>query len=78
MAKEGQILDRYGPTIGTYASPVGTPFNMRSLSPATDAADYFQFQVLKFFPMQQSTIAPAFGQPGLGIQFKMPISINYL
>ncbi|MDI3322371.1 glycohydrolase toxin TNT-related protein [Pinibacter soli] len=78
MAEEGQVLDRYGSVYGSYASPVGTPFNMRALSPATSPMDYFQFQVLKPFPMQTSTIAPAFGEVGLGIQYKTPVGINYL
>ena len=78
MAKEGQIMDRYGSIYGTYASPVGTPFNMRALSPTTNPADYFQFQVLKPFPIQTSNVAPAFGKIGLGVQYKTPIGINSL
>lgn len=78
MAKEGQTLDRYGSIYGSYASPVGTPFSMRALSPSTSPADYFKFEVIKPFPMRTSTIAPAFGQMGLGIQYQTPIGINYL
>jgi RHS repeat-associated protein len=78
MSVKGQIMDRYGSIYGNYASPVGTPYSMRALSPATNPADYFRFEVLKPFPYEKSTIAPAFGQIGLGVQYKMPISINYL
>jgi hypothetical protein len=78
MAKKGEVLDRYGSIYGSYASPVGTPFNMRSLSSSISTADYFKFEVLKPFPMKTSIIAPAFGEVGLGIQYQTPISINFL
>lgn len=78
MAQTGQTFDRFGTIYGTYASPVGTPFAARALSPTTNAADYFQFTVIKPFPMRMSTVAPAFGQPGFGIQYQTPVGINSL
>ncbi len=78
MAEVGQRLDRYGSIYGLYASPIGTPIKMRSLSPTTNLNDYFQFEVIKPFPLRKSRIAPAFGEPGLGIQYQTPIGINYL
>jgi hypothetical protein len=36
------------------------------------------YEVLKTFPVEQSTIAPAFGKIGLGIQYKSPISVSDL
>ncbi len=78
MAQTGQVFDRFGNAYGTYMSPVGTPFEMRALSPSTDFSDYFQMEVLKPFPMRQSVISPAFNQIGLGVQFQAPVSIYYL
>lgn len=74
---KGQIIDRYGSEYGSYFSPRGTPLNMRALdyTPSGKASVY---EVLKPFPVEQSTIAPAFGKIGLGIQYKSPISVSDL
>lgn len=39
---------------------------------------YHAFEVIEPFQVQTSTVAPAFGQTGLGIQYKTPISVQYL
>jgi RHS repeat-associated protein len=78
MAQVGEVMDRYGPTAGRYASPTGTPINMRSLAFRPYPGDYFRFQVLKPFMLEMSKVAPAFDSPGLGIQYRMPVGINYL
>ncbi|WCT13691.1 DUF6443 domain-containing protein [Mucilaginibacter jinjuensis] len=78
IAMPGQVMDRYGSIYGSYASPVGTPFNMRALSPSTDINDYLKFEVVKPFPIQKSLIAPTAWDIGLGTQFKLPIGLNYL
>jgi len=36
------------------------------------------FEVLKPFPVQSSTISPAFFQPGTGTQYYLPKSIDIL
>jgi hypothetical protein len=44
-----------------------------SLPPGKQADPYEQFQVLKPFSVTQEIIAPAFGQPGGGIQMRASI-----
>jgi hypothetical protein len=68
----GAIIDRIGGTGGTYLSPVGTPLTERALAPGSFAAPYNQYVVLKPFSVQQSVIAPAFGEAGNGVQYKIP------
>jgi hypothetical protein len=74
-AIKGAKFDRIGGLGGNYLAPLGTPFEMRAL-PANGT--YRAFEVLKPFPMQVSTTAPWFGKPGLGTQYKTPISIEDL
>lgn len=73
----GTIIDRYGSEFGDFFSPRGTPINMRALdyNPSRPANAY---EVLKSLPVQKSTIAPAFGKIGLGIQYKTPASASDL
>jgi len=78
VAMPGQIMDRYGPLSGRYASPVGTPFSMRALPPTTDPADYVKWLVQKSFPIMKSTIAPTAWDIGLGTQYKLPMSVSDL
>lgn len=73
----GAQIDRYGSLNGTYASPSGTPLELRSL-PSSNSGVLNSFEVLKPFPVQSSTIAPWYNQPGGGIQYKLPKSINWL
>jgi len=74
-AIKGAKLDRIGGLGGSYLSPYGTPFEMRAL-PANGT--YRAFEVLKPFPMKASITSPWFGQPGLGTQYKTPVSIDDL
>lgn len=78
MSTPGQMMDRFGNEFGTYASPAGTPFEMRSLPASTDLSIKIKFEVLKPFPVQKSFIAPAHYFPGGGIQYKLPVSPYYL
>ena len=75
--REGTKIDRYGSLNGTYASPSGTPIELRSLPPS-NSGGLNSFEVLKPFPVQSSTIAPWYNQPGGGIQYKLPKNINWL
>lgn len=78
MAKEGQVFSRYGPTTGRYASDVGLPFSARALPHEIEVKDYFEFQAIRPFMMQSSSIGPGFGKIGFGTQYKMPTGIDYL
>lgn len=53
----GANIDRYSTLNGTYASPTGTPLELRSLPPSNSGI-LRSFEVLKPFPVQSSTIAP--------------------
>ncbi|WP_224276257.1 TNT domain-containing protein [Nocardioides lacusdianchii] len=67
----GDVLDRYGPADGAYASPSGTPFDQRALPPSSVGSDYTQYEVLKPLPesVTEGRIAPWFEQPGGGVQY---------
>jgi RHS repeat-associated protein len=74
----GTLLDRFGLGTGTFASPVGTPFEMRSLPQEALNAPYNIYQVLQPFNVNAGLTAPAFGQLGFGMQYQLPMSINEL
>ena len=73
----GDKVDRFGRTTGRYLSPADTPMNMRALPPDNSGA-YNVYKVIKPFPVQSSTIAPAFGKIGLGKQYMSPLPIKIL
>ena len=67
----GDVLDRYGPADGSYASPSATPFDERALPPSSVGSDYTQYEVLKPLPeaVTEGKIASWFEQPGGGVQY---------
>jgi uncharacterized protein YukE len=78
----GDVIDRFGPESGNFVSPEGTPWAERSL-PATSLVQsgggsaYHAYEVTSKWatdppPVEvtQSKVAPAFGQPGGGIQYQ--------
>ncbi len=67
----GDVVDRYGPSDGGYASPSGTAFEQRALPPSSVGSDYTQYEVLKPLPpsVTEGMIAPWFEQPGGGVQY---------
>ncbi len=73
----GTKIDRFGSGFGKYFSPKGTPMNMRSLPPE-NIGSYHVFEVVKPFAVRSSTISPAFGNIGLGIQYHTPVNMNTL
>jgi hypothetical protein len=75
---EGTRIDRYGSDFGTYTSPEGTPYEMRSVAPGTGQKPYSVFEVQSPLEVQSSEVAPWFGQPGGGIQYKLPESVDDL
>lgn len=79
MLKQGTIIDRYGYTSGKFTSPVGTPYEKRSLPYVKNKYAYHKYEVLK--PIENVTIgeiAPAFYQPGGGTQYELPMRIEQL
>uniref|UniRef100_UPI00066FC299 glycohydrolase toxin TNT-related protein n=1 Tax=Frateuria defendens TaxID=2219559 RepID=UPI00066FC299 len=75
----GVQLDRYGYPGGTYLSPLGDSFEGRALPSSYQATKpYYQYEVIKPIPgVTQSNALPWFGQPGKGVQFQTPNSVQW-
>jgi hypothetical protein len=73
----GEELDRFGSDFGYYFSPRNTPMSMRSL-PGGNTGVYNAYRVVKPFPVQSSTIAPAFGKLGYETQYLSPVKAKTL
>lgn len=65
-------------TYSRFFSPPGTPAAARALPPEVAGQSLRSFQVLKPFEVQSGTVAPAFGQFGLGTQFRSPTQLGEL
>ena len=74
----GDKIDRFGGKKGKFFSPTGTPIEMRALPYDADLSQYRQFEVVKPFEVEASTIAPAFGNIGLGTQYRSSVSVDVL
>ncbi len=79
--KPGERLDRFGSPFGGFLAPAGTPYWGRSLPPSSldDATgftcNYHTYKVVKAFKVEAGPAAPAFGQPGLGLQYQLVASL---
>ncbi|HEX3873751.1 MAG TPA: TNT domain-containing protein [Solirubrobacteraceae bacterium] len=78
----GEEIDRFGSEFGTFLAPEYTPYAARSLPPQSlddfDPAytcNYHLYRVVKPFKADEGLIAPAFGQPGLGLQIQLDPSL---
>ena len=69
----GTIIDRYGGETGRFFSPAGTSFEARALPAGSGPLN--TYEVLKPLDVQAGIVAPAFGQPGLGIQYMAPQTV---
>lgn len=70
------IVDRYGKYTGRYVSPKETLCENRALSRRTKKEEYYVYQIVKDIEnVQKAEIAAWFGQPGGGIQYKLPKKI---
>ena len=78
VLQPGEIIDRYGYDSGYFVSPQGTPFEMRSLPADAISKPYHAYVVQKPVKVLSGEIAPWFGQPGGGIQYKFFKSIKKL
>ena len=74
----GQQVDRYGSEFGAFLAPVGILYAQRAIPPqsldntTTPAnCNYRAYKVLKDFRVEGGPIAPAFGQPGKGVQYML-------
>jgi len=78
MLRQGQVIDRVGGSaISRFFSPAGTPLAARALPPGT-SGPLQAFEVLKPFSVESGTVAPAFGQLGLGIQLRTSMTLGEL
>ncbi|MFC0863975.1 TNT domain-containing protein [Sphaerimonospora cavernae] len=73
----GYKVDRFGGESGAFLSPLGTPYSQRALPPSnlnTFSGDlahkcsYHAYKVIRAFRVDAGPIAPAFQQPGEGLQ----------
>jgi RHS repeat-associated protein len=78
VLKKGTTIDRIGLPTGKYVSPKGVPEPQRSLPPSSRGQTKTTYQVTKDIPgVSASTIAPAYGQPGGGIQYRLPRPVQH-
>jgi RHS repeat-associated protein len=77
--KPGEKIDRFGGSdYSRFFSPQGTPKQARALPPGTADQTLRTFQVAKPFEVKSGTVAPAFGELGLGTQYKTPVRMGTL
>lgn len=78
--KAGEMLvDRYGPVYGGYVSPKNVSFEERALPRTTKIEEYCVFVIKKDIKDVLSGVAAAwFGEPGGGIQYKLPLGTKQL
>jgi hypothetical protein len=83
----GMKVDRFGSERGRYISPASTPFVQRAIPPESlnrllDDPDnkhpYRQYIVAKNFTVVSGPTGPAFGQPGQGTQYQLPVTVQAL
>jgi RHS repeat-associated protein len=78
VVSPGVRLDRFGSEAGTFASPSGTPFPLRSLPADAAERTLYRYEVVKPIPGKLGPAAPAFGQPGSGMQIEFYDSMQWL
>jgi len=76
--RSGFRVDRFGSEFGAFLAPVGSQYAQRALPPqsldnaSTPAGcNYNLYKVARDFQVDGGPIAPAFGQPGRGLQFML-------
>lgn len=75
----GQLMDRFGGSaLSRFFSPAGTAVAARSLPPATAGMELRTFEVLKALEVDSGLAAPAFGQFGLGTQYRTTLTLQEL
>jgi hypothetical protein len=79
--EKGQTLGRYGNVSSTsdYVTAPGASPSSLSLPPSTNSSIYTEYVVVKPIPKTvQSEVAPWGGDPGGGLQYKLPMPISEL
>jgi hypothetical protein len=76
---EGQLIDRYGGSpYSEYFSPPGTPPDARSLPPGVREMGLHTYLVVRSFNVEYGIVAPWYGQPGFGKQYRSLIPLGQL
>ena len=79
LKKTSMALDRFGGETGRYVSPRATPFEKRALPRTVNTSDYREYSIKKdIHGVESGTVAPWFGQPGGGLQYRLPKTIKEL
>ena len=75
----GEKIDRYGGSdYSRFFSPQGTAEGARALPPGTAGQPLRTFEVVKPLEVKSGTVSPAFGELGLGEQYKTPVRMKTL
>ena len=61
--------DRFGTETGEFFADAGTPVSKRSLDYTPSSEQLYTYEVIDDLPVWKSITAPAYGQPGGGIQY---------
>ena len=69
---QGTLVDRYGSDYGTFFAQPGTPYEARALPYDTSTLPYHIYIVAQPLTVLECRIAPWFGEPGGGEQYKAP------
>ena len=79
VLEAGSQIDRYGSEDGYFTAATDTPYEQRSCAPGSDQKPYHQYEVLKPIEgVEKGITAPWFDEPGGGVQYMMPSSIEEL
>ena len=78
VLQPGTRIDRYGSDFGSFTSPEGIPYEMRAVAPGTDLKPYSVFEVVEPINVKAGEIAPWFDEPGGGIQYLLPDTVDEL
>jgi hypothetical protein len=65
------LSEGYFFSYGQYLSPKGTSFPERALPSTTDPNKYHEYRIISDIEAESGTIAPWFGNPGGGKQYKL-------
>lgn len=76
----GTLVDRYGPEMGRLVFAEGTPFEQRSLPPSHRKYPYRVYRVIAPAGLEVlgGPVAPWFGQPGGGVMYELPRTVEEL
>jgi hypothetical protein len=71
------LVDRFGRTSGSYVSPAGLSLEARALSSRPSGPPSVYSIDATISGVERATVIPWFGQKGLGVQYKLPNSVQY-